>query len=393
MRSLEFLSPDYLHDPWPIYEQFRREQPIWWCQEIGMFCVFRHDHVRSILKDPRFSVEFPFRVSEQVFGRTLLDMDGPEHVRLRKRLAPILHANNLSGFAESVVAPLAESLVARLPADAPFDFMATVAERIPVLSICEFLGLPTSDAAWVFAQMMVLMNHLDDSKGKASEVSGARGELRAWLKVHLARLRAELPVAVGFRRLHEEALDEKPEALEGLYIVLLAAGIETSVCLLGNAMALLSERPEWFARLAQDPGMARLILEEVLRLEPVQQDTVRFALENLEIAGVRIRRGQALKLLLASAGRDEAVYASPNEFDPLRSPAGGLPFSAGLHACPGQRFALLEAEMTLRALWNRFGAIARAPGMECSIRGAAFRRPSALYLKPAMAPALVAKAW
>jgi cytochrome P450 len=239
--------------------------------------------------------------------------------------------------------------------------------------------------------MMVLIDHLDDSKGKASEVSQTRDQLRAWIRRNVERLRVDPPSPVGFRRLHEEALDENPEALEGLYMVLLAAGIETSVCLLGNAMALLSERPEWFARLAQEPAMSRLILEEVLRLEPVQQDTVRFAVEDVEVAGCRIRRGQALKLMLSSAGRDESVYASPNDFDPLRNPAGGLPFSAGLHACPGQRFSLLEAEMTLRAIWNRFGAMSRASGADGAIRGASFRRPGALWLQPAMAPAFVAQ--
>lgn len=84
MRSIAFLSPDFLANPWPRYAHFREEQPVWWSDEIRMFCVFRHRDIRACLTSPDYTVEYPFRVSRQVFGETLLDLDGPRHQRLRR---------------------------------------------------------------------------------------------------------------------------------------------------------------------------------------------------------------------------------------------------------------------------------------------------------------------
>src|SRR5690606_13847471 len=149
-------------------------------------------------------------------------------------------------------------------------------------------------------------------------------------------------------------------------------------CLLGNAVVVISRYPEWFEKLAKEPRRSRPILEEVLRLEPVQQDTVRFATEDVLLAGTRIRKGQAVKLMLASAGRDETVYSHPNQFDPERRPGRGLPFSVGTHACIGKRFALMEAELVLRELWRSCGPVELESSSSTTISGAAFRRPREL---------------
>ena len=152
------------------------------------------------------------------------------------------------------------------------------------------------------------------------------------------------------------------------------------MCLLGNAAVVLTQHPEWFARLADDPAMARPILDEVLRLEPVQGATVRFAAQDVEIGGVPIRKGQAVNLLYASAARDESVFDAPDVFDPLRTPASTLSFSTGPHACLGKSFTFMNAEIALRTLWRTLGSVKRADGFSSVIRGASFRKPQHVLL-------------
>ncbi|KYF91086.1 hypothetical protein BE20_36950 [Sorangium cellulosum] len=383
------MSPDYLENPWPLYAQYRRERPVWWSEEIRMFCVFRYEHVRTVLKDPRFTVDYPFRVTEQLFGRTLIDMEGPEHVRLRQRLAPLFGAANLAAFAREVSEPQIAELI-RLATDrSPLEFMQAVAERVPTLMISAFLGLPASGEQWLFQRMMTLMDHLDGKTDKRREVSIAHRELSAWLDEHIARLQREPAGGLGYKRLIDGIGDESPETIKGLHWGLLAGGIETSMCFLGNAVAVLTAHPEWFARLA-DPSspMARSILEEVLRFEPVQAATVRFAAEDVELGGVSIRKGQAINVLLASAARDESVFASPDVFDPTRPLGKSLSFAIGPHACIGKHFTMMNAEITLRALWSTWRGVRRANSVGATIRGASFRRPQSLFLERSNNPSV-----
>jgi cytochrome P450 len=168
---------------------------------------------------------------------------------------------------------------------------------------------------------------------------------------------------------------------------LLAGGIETSMCFLGNAVAVLTQHPEWFARLADSPSpQAKAILEEVLRFEPVQAATVRFAAEDLELGGVSIKKGQAVNVLIASAARDEAAFESPDTFDPTRPLAKSLSFAVGPHACVGKHFTMMNAEITLRTLWQECRGVRRASDAGATIRGASFRRPQTLFLERSNQP-------
>nr|WP_244981498.1 cytochrome P450 [Corallococcus exercitus] len=127
--------------------------------------------------------------------------------------------------------------------------------------------------------------------------------------------------------------------------------------------------------------MARAILDEVLRYEPVQASTVRFASETVELGGVTIKRGQAVNLLLASAARDDATFASPDVFDPTRTLSNSLSFAVGPHACVGKTFTMMNAEITLRTLWNTWQGVQPVEDAPAIIRGASFRKPHALFLK------------
>lgn len=381
MRSLEFMSTDYLENPWPLYAHFRREQPIWWSDEIRMHCVFRYEHVQAILKDPRFTVEFPFRITEELFGRTLIDMEGPEHLRLRRKVAPLVGNANLAIFAREVSEPRITALVRAAAEQPPMEFMRAIAERVPTLMISEFLGFPLEDERWLFERMMVLMDHLDGKRGNRQEVSDVHHEVSAWLDGIIARLLEEGPGTRGFKRLIDGIRDETPETIKILYWTFLAGGIETSMCLLGNAASVLARNPSWFEQLASTPTMARAILDEVLRFEPVQASTVRFAAENLELGGVTIKRGQAVNLLLASAARDDATFASPDVFDPTRTLSNSLSFAVGPHACVGKTFTMMNAEITLRTLWNTWQGVQLVEDAPAVIRGASFRKPHALFLK------------
>lgn len=377
MKPLDFLSPDFAEDPWPSYGRLRRAAPVWWSDEIQMLCVASHARVAEVLRRDEFTVEFPFRVSRQAFGETLLDLDGEPHRRQRQALLPLLQARRVEALIGEPAARHTERALARLAGRGPHEVMAQLACRVPVATICEILGVPEADVPRVYELVAYLTHRLDGNAGSAAQVTRYRTELHAYLRA--------LPQLGG--PLAREAVDRmadriSPDELVRMAVLLLAAGMETSICSIGNTLVCLLRHPEHWAAMAAEPAAIPAVVREALRLEPPQHDTVRFARVDTEVGGVPVRAGQAIKLLLASANRDEAVFADPDRFDPHRRDHGAaLSFGGGAHACIGKALATRQLEIVLGRMVRELAEIAPAPGTTPRISGRTFRRPAELLIE------------
>ncbi|SFP27785.1 Cytochrome P450 [Amycolatopsis arida] len=375
MRPLDFLGRDFERDPWPSYARLRREQPVWWAAEIGMFCVSRHRDVRACLAGADFTVRYPFRVSRQVFGETLLDLDGPRHARQRALLAALLAGRLGNRGFRAAAAGVLPGVLDGLGEGAAVEFVADVAARVPLLVTTEFVGVPPGDHDFVVTRVAHLLRHLDGSRGGYAAASHTRTELAGYL----ADLLAGRPPAGSLLRALAGCDLPREEAVS-LTLLTLAAGARTSTALLANAMVCLLRFPMWRDRIARRPALLRPFLREVLRYEPPQHDTVRFAARDTILAGVGLPEGAPVKVLLASANRDEEVFPAAAAFDPKRSQAASVSFGHGAHACPGSGYALGLAEDVLGRFLARFPA-ARSPGGGVPpVAGGTFRQPVRLPL-------------
>ncbi|WP_374971325.1 cytochrome P450 [Terrabacter sp. BE26] len=289
---------------------------------------------------------------------SLLVTEPPDHTRYRKLVSRVFTARaveRLRGRTQQIATELLDQIDPRHAV----DLVETYCSLLPVTVIAEILGIPERDREKVLELGAAAAPSLDLglSWNTFRHVESALREFDQWLGQHLESLR---------RRPGEDLLSQLVAAQEdgvGLTDVelrstaglVLAAGFETTVNLLGNGIALLASSPEQRRLLAERDDLWPNAVEEVLRLDPPVLITGRMAMADTEVAGVPMRRGSVMVALLAGANRDPQVFPEPDTFDVTRPNAREhLSFSAGRHFCLGASLARMEGEMGLRTLFERY---------------------------------------
>lgn len=377
MRPLDFLSAGFALNPWPSYSKLRSESPVWWSKNIGMVCVSSHQAIRHALTNAAYTVAYPFRVSEQVFGRTLLDMDGPEHRALRRAVSTLFSSENVDQVVAHVVEPIVEETLFRLHGKPVFDFMKDVAEVVPLRVIARYLQIPEGELQPIDEELAYLLHHLDGSQGDFELASRTRRSL----EVRLERALSEAPSVSEYRTVKSLESELDAGTLLRVMMLLLAAGVETSVCALGNTLWALLRHPDWIDAARNDPAVLDQVVCEALRWEPPQHDTVRFAREDCAFQHCTVRRGQPLKVILASANRDKSLWVNADEFIPSREQRESMSFGFGSHMCLGRRFATLELTKVIGTLLRETRFLELDTSTEVGPRGHTFRRPKVLPIR------------
>jgi len=297
---------------------------------------------------------------------SLLVTEPPDHTRYRKlvtRVFTVKAVENLRGRTEQIAHELLDAVD---PGD-PVDLMATYAGLLPVTVIAEILGVPPDERQRVLTLGTAAAPSLDMGLTwrRFRAVETALAAFDAWLTDHLDRLRAN-PGDDLLSRL--VAAREDGVGLTGLELratagLVLAAGFETTVNLLGNGIALLHDNPGQRAALREEPGLWPNAVDEVLRTDPPVLLTGRTCVRDTEVAGVRVPAGALVTTILAGANRDPAVFDEPSVFDVRRANAREhIAFSAGRHYCLGAALARMEGEVGLRVLFDRYPDLRLEPG-------------------------------
>lgn len=390
--TLDFSSDEFLADPWPIYQELRRADPVHWSEAFRAFLVTRFDDVLALLADRRVVSGFPMRSSRRLFGPTLLDADGPRHRDLRKIFLPLFAGASVKRLRTEILVPAVDQVLDSIVADmgsadhVEIEFMERVAVGVPYAMVTRLFGVPPRDAAWLRPRVLPLAGAIEFPATSLDMALAAKSELIEYLTDALDRRQdgARMPfLDLVFPR--GEPVDM---SLLGSATLFLLAGTETSVATIGKIMyALLVHNVELSA--LADADYRDQVVRETLRWEPPSHTILRYASTDMTIHGVDVPRRSALLLSLGSASRDEDAFADPDTWRPGRPDQRMLAFSSGPHTCLGIQLALAEFDTLFERLSLRFGGVRRAGSLDgirpgfwrLRERGHVFRRPDHLRVR------------
>ena len=378
-RRFDFAVHGYLHrdplsllhlragrdDPYAIYERLRAQGTLT-RSRLGQWATTSHRLCNAVLRDRRFGVRsaeltVPSPPTDD-FDMSFLDRDPPDHTRLRRLAQPAFSPRQMAGYRPRIEATVDDLLGAALAAG-DFDLVSAFAAPLPIEVITDLMGVPDADAAR-FAQVgTVIGSALDGihSLGHAARLQTANDTLRALFE-GLFELRRRAPADDVISRIVAAEGDQiQPREMLPMCNLLLVAGFETTVNLIGNAVNALLDHPGQWADLCADPaGLAGPAVEETLRYDPPVQRTARVALEPVELDGHVVAPGQFVVTLIGAANRDPEAFPDPGTFDIHRTQtADHLAFSSGIHYCVGQPLARLEAVVALQKLAERMPGLRR----------------------------------
>ncbi|WP_375768135.1 cytochrome P450 [Archangium gephyra] len=369
---LNLVLPEVLANPYPHFARLRRDTPVCQVDPGGMWAVTRYADVMHVLKNPQvFSSAglqrsmLPPWLDHNPVAHSLLVMDAPQHGRARALVSRAFGPSTLARL-EPVLRATAEQLVSALVARRTVDFLPALALPLPAAAIGHLLGLDASlyprFKRWSDALGAVSATAASDLEGQQHirhTIEEMEHYLRDVVEERRREPREDLVSALLQARVDGEALTEAE--LMAFLFLLLVAGFETTVNLLGNAAVLLADYPELLARLRSEPALVPSFIEEVLRYESPAQSTFRLTLEEVELGGVRLPQHSVLILLMGSANRDEAYVPDAEHFHLERPQRGHLPFGHGAHFCLGAALTRLEARVALEALLPRIQSLSRGP--------------------------------
>jgi cytochrome P450 len=290
-----------------------------------------------------------------------LSVEPPEHTRYRKTVSSVFTTRAVAALRERVQ-QAAAALIDGLDDETVgpvVDIVDRYCSQLPVTVIGDILGVPDSDRPRIleFGELAAPSLDIGLSWEQYQRVEDGLDGFNTWLSNHIGQLRRNpgddlmsqlIAASDDGARLNDEEL----RATAGL---VLAAGFETTVNLLGNGIRILLEHPDQLALLADQPDLWPGAVEEILRLESPVQLSARVARHDTEVAGRTVERGELVILYLAGANRDPAVFADPHRFDVTRENAGKhLSFSGGRHFCLGAALARAEGEVGLRTFFERY---------------------------------------
>lgn len=362
------LADGLIEQPYDVYRRLRDSAPVHRItgpDGTPAWLVTRYEDVRAVLGDERLSVDKAHAAAGTYKGfalppaldANLLNMDGPDHLRVRRLVSRAFTPRRVDLLREPI-RRTADELLDALGTHGTTDLVASYAAPLPITVICDLLGIPDSHRldfrAWTDALMIP-----DPARPEAG-----REAVRAMLGF-FTRLLADKRAAPADDLLSDliAVRDEgdrlTEDELMSLAFLILFAGYENTVQLIGNAVLALLRHPGQLAALRADPARIPAAVEEFVRYEgPALLAIRRFPVEDVTIGAVTVPAGETVWVSLAAANRDPARFPAPDQLDLDRDTSGHLALGYGIHYCLGAPLARAETEIALGALLERFPDLA-----------------------------------
>jgi cytochrome P450 len=367
------MDPEFVADPYPTYRRLRAEDPVHH-SPLGFWVLTRYEDVVAVLRDPRCAKEaiaafvaarFGVAVPPGI-GLSMLDRDPPDHTRLRGLVSKAFTPRVVEGLRPRIQ-QIVDGLLARVEGAHAMDLIEAFAYPLPVVVICEMLGVPVEDHERFRAWGLDIARGLDaillppDSE-VAQRSAAARHALAGYFRALIAERRAAprgdlLSALIAA----EEAGDTLSEdELLATCILLLVAGHETTVNLIGNGTLALLRHPDQLRRLRETPGLIAGAVEELLRYDGPVQRTARVPSEDVTIGGRTIGKGEMVMPFIGAADRDPAQFPDPDRLDITRADNRHIAFGWGIHFCLGAPLARVEGQIAIGTLVRRLPKLALA---------------------------------
>jgi cytochrome P450 len=361
-------------NPYPYYDRIRTAVPIFKWEEYGHWCFARHEDVNALLRDRRFGRQILHVATREELGmveppahlkvftdheqHSLLELEPPVHTRLRGLVNRAFLSRQIERL-RPVITSFSNHLIDKFEFLGEVDLLAAYATPIPVVVICELLGAPAKMAEqflqWSHDHVAMYMARRDRAIEDAAV--NAVLEFSAYMRALISERRknprddllSELALATN------EGLKLSEDELVTTAILILNAGHEATVHSIGNGLKAMLER-------GLSGPITPALIEEVLRFDAPLHMFTRYALEDLEYAGVKLRKGEMVGLMLGAANHDPARFDAPSQFNAAREQNAHVSFGAGIHFCIGAPLARLELRIAFETLFTRLPKV-RLMGM------------------------------
>ena len=397
MRQFAELAGD-VRDPYPMLAGIRADTPVLHVRLstgpggryqhddkapriTSLFTITSHKLAQQVLTDNvRFSSAANAMTIGQVMGRTILEMDPPEHQRHRALVAKAFRARVLDQWSDTIIGATIGELIDAFAGDGQADLIPQLTFPFPVRVIARILGLPEAD--WprflrLSTQLIAVMRNWEGALAASRELRGYFGEIITDRRKHT---RDDL-----VSQLIEAEVDGRRLSDDEIYpflLLLLPAGVETTYRSSSNLLFGLLSHPGQLDAVRADRGLVPRAIEEALRWENPLLTVTRTATEEVELGGVPIPAGGFVAVSLGAANRDPGRYAEPDAFDIFRSGGQHLSFGDGAHKCLGMHLARLEMRVLLNAVLDRLPGLRLDPDAhDPHIHGLIFRSPPALPVR------------
>jgi pimeloyl-[acyl-carrier protein] synthase len=355
--------PEVRDDPYPTYRALREADPVHRSPFMDMWILTRYADVALVLRDQRFSADRTkwegFEALDVEPTRSLLGLDPPDHTRLRNLVTMAFTPRVVERLRSQAQAIVNEALD-RAAGRGGMELVEDLAYPLPVAVIARMLGVPTEDWPRFRDWSRVLVASLDpiniQDPERVAQITAAQNALNDYLAEVVAERRRE-PADDLISALI--AVEERGDVLRErellvMLVLLLVAGHETTVNLIGNGVLALLRHPDELGLLRRRPELLETAVEELLRWDSPVQLTGRIVAEDCEVGGRLLRRGELALTLLGAANRDPDQFADPDRLDLERSPNQHFSFGRGIHFCLGAPLARLEGRIAIGTLVRRF---------------------------------------
>jgi pimeloyl-[acyl-carrier protein] synthase len=373
MADFNPFDPRLRSDPYTVYRELRQEAPVYWSPFLQMWMLTRFDDCLAVLRDhARFSSERTraknvfvqqmenYRQKAGPIGTTLtmLSSDPPAHTRMRNLVNKAFTPRSVEVIRPRIQ-EIADSLLNALPDPHSIDVVKDLAIPLPVIVICEVLGVPAADRE----QFKLWSTDIANTLGAAFQpqevldrAQRSSNEIADYFRQQITQRRTAPRDDLLSRLVSAEENGDllSEDELIATCILLLVAGNETTTNLIGNGALLLLNNPDQRRLLQERPELLISAVEEMLRYDGPAQMTSRILLTDIDYQGYEFKTGQVVLAVIAGANHDPAQYAEPDRFDITRDEGRHLAFGHGIHYCIGAGLAMAEAEVAISTLLKRF---------------------------------------
>ncbi len=357
--SFDLTSSKVRANPYEVYERLRSKNPIHRMRLINAWALTEYDDAMAILQDHRRFSSGENKLEYAPY-RTMLDLDPPDHTRLRSLVSKAFTPRSVA-----LLGPRIEEIVEELLDDLAdkdsFDLISDFAFPFPVIVIAEMLGIPAEDRDKfnVWSNDIALAVEPILSGEEIVRVERASDEIIEYFEgiIEQRRRQPRDDMLSALLAAEEEGDRLTHDELLGTLMLLLVAGNETTRSLIGNGMLALLKNPDQLQRLRENPDLLESAIDEMLRYDSPVQFIIRVVMEDVEFKGERFRAGQKVLLLVGASNRDPTVFTDPAALDIGRQEKSHLSFGRGIHYCLGSPLALLEARVAFANLIERFSSI------------------------------------